>query len=341
MEYRKVGASGLAVSEIAYGNWLTDAGGAKCVAAALDAGITTFRTAAAWGGGAAEENLAAALAGVERDDLVLCTGVFWPEGTGANHAGLSRKHLVTSVHGSLRRLGTDYIDVYLLLRFDYRTPLEETFLALSDLVRQGKILYVGTSEWTVDQVLRAATIAERYSVPLVVNEPHYSMLWRVAEAQVMPACERLGIGQFASVPLAQGILTGKYRRGHVPPDSRAAGTSDQRLAIGGLLVPELLDRVDLLRGVADDAGMSLAQLAIAWSLQHATVASAVVGASTPAQVTENVKAAGVRLDLDLLTRIDHLLGGAVQTDPRLIWSPPAGLFAVRGVRTANAPGRES
>ena len=325
MEYRKVGASGLAVSEIAYGNWLASAD-ADCVTAALDAGVNTFRTAAAWDAGAAEEHLAAALAGVPRDDLVLCTGAFWPEGPGVNQAGLSRKHLVTSVHGSLRRLRTDYLDVYLLLRFDYRTPLEETFLALSDLVRQGKILYVGVSEWTADQLLRAATLAEQHSVPLIVNEPHYSMLWRVAEAQVMPVCDRLGIGQFASVPLAQGILTGKYRRDHIPPDSRAAGRPDQQLAIRGLLMPDLLDRVDLLRGVAADAGMSLAQLALAWTLQHSTVAAAVVGASNPAQVTENVKAAGVRLDLDLLTCVDHLLGAAVQTDPRLTWSPPTDLF---------------
>lgn len=326
MEYRKVGASGLEVSEIAYGNWLTDADCADCVAAALDAGITTFHTAAAWSGGAAEENLAAALSGVERDDLVLCTGAFWPEGTGTNQSGLNRKHLFRSVHGSLRRLATDYIDVYLLLRFDYRTPLEETFLALSDLIRQGKILYVGTSEWTSEQLMRAAPIAERYSVPLVVNEPHYSMLWRVAESQVMPTCDRLGIGQFASVPLAQGILTGKYRSGHMPPDSRAEGGPYQRQAIRSLLVPDLLDRVDLLRGLVPDTGVSLAQLAIAWTLQHSAVASTVVGATKPAQVTENAKAAGVQLDLDLLTRIDHLLGSAVQTDPRLVWSPPAALF---------------
>ncbi|MFI9381942.1 aldo/keto reductase [Kutzneria sp. NPDC052558] len=325
MEFRRVGTSGLSVSELAYGNWLAGPDDAACVAAALDAGITTFRTAAAWAGGAAEESMAAALSGVPREDLVLCTGVYWAEGAGANRAGLSRKHLVSSINGSLRRLGTDYVDVYLLLRFDYQTPLEETFLALSDLVRQGKILYVGTSEWTVDQLLRAAALAERYSVPLIVNEPHYSMLWRVAEAMVMPACERLGIGQFASVPLAQGILTGKYRDS-VPPGSRAAGP--WREAIQGLLtVPGLLDRVELLRGVADDVGMSLAQLAIAWTLQHDNVATAVVGASTPAQVSENVKAVGVKLDLDVLTRVEHLLGSAAQTDPRLIWSPPAGLFS--------------
>lgn len=324
MEYRKVGASGLSVSEIAYGNWLTHADTAECVPAALDAGITTFHTAAAWGGGAAEERMADALADVRRDEVVLCTGVFWPEGRGPNASGLSRKHVVDSLHGSLRRLNTDYIDVYQLLRFDYRTPVEETFLALSDLVRQGKILYVGTSEWTVEQLLRAAAAAERYSVPLIVNEPHYSMIWRVAEAQVMPACERLGIGQFASVPLAQGVLAGKYGGGNLPAGSRAMGTEDQQDAIRGLLIPELIDRIDLLHGVAGDVGLTAAQLAIAWSLQHATVASTVVGARTPAQVTENAKAAGVRLDLDVLTRIDELLSSLVATDPRLVWSPPAG-----------------
>lgn len=324
MEYRKVGASGLSVSEIAYGNWLTHADTAECVPAALDAGITTFHTAAAWGGGAAEERMADALADVRRDEVVLCTGVFWPEGRGPNASGLSRKHVVDSLHGSLRRLNTDYIDVYQLLRFDYQTPVEETFLALSDLVRQGKILYVGTSEWTVEQLLRAAAAAERYSVPLIVNEPHYSMIWRVAEAQVMPACERLGIGQFASVPLAQGVLAGKYGGGNLPADSRAFGTEDQQEAIRGLLIPELIDRVDLLQGVAGDVGLTAAQLAIAWSLQHATVASTVVGARTPAQVTENAKAAGVRLDLDVLTRIDELLSSMVATDPRMVWSPPAG-----------------
>jgi aryl-alcohol dehydrogenase-like predicted oxidoreductase len=323
MEFRRVGASGLAVSEIAYGNWLNH--DADCVQAALDAGITTFHTAAAWGAGAAEESLAAALASAPRDDLVLCTGVFWPEGAGPNGAGLSRKHLVKSLHGSLRRLDTDYIDIYQLLRFDYQTPLEETFLALSDLVRQGKILYVGTSEWNAEQLQRAGALAEKYDVPFVVNEPHYSMLWRVAESQVMPVCDRLGIGQFASVPLAQGVLTGKYGDGQVPPDSRAAGNYVQQLMIRGLLVPGVVDRVELLRGVAEDVGLTMAQLAVAWTLQHDSVASAVVGASAPAQVAENAKAAGVKLDLDVLTRIDQLLGGAIQTDPRLTWSPPPGL----------------
>jgi aryl-alcohol dehydrogenase-like predicted oxidoreductase len=311
------------VSEIAYGNWLTHADTADCVSAALDAGINTFHSAAAWGEGAAEEALASALTGVRRDELVLCTGVFWPEGNGPNSAGLSRKHLYDSLHGSLRRLGTDYVDVYLLLRFDYQTPVDETFLALSDLVRAGKIRYVGTSEWTAEQLLRAASAAERYSVPLIVNEPHYSMIWRVADAQVMPACERLGIGQFASVPLAQGVLTGKYGKGKRPAGSRVNGTRQQRESVEGLLLPELVDRVDLLHGVAGDLGLTTAQLALAWPLQNATVASSVVGARNAAQVTENAKAAGVRLDLDVLNRIDQLLGAYVCTDPRLVWSPPA------------------
>ncbi|GAA4524725.1 aldo/keto reductase [Amycolatopsis samaneae] len=323
MEHRRLGDSGLAVSEIAYGNWLTHADGAACVAAALDAGVTTFHTAAAWAEGAAEEALGAALAGARRDDLVLCTGVFWPEGAGPNAAGLSRKHLRASLHGSLRRLGTDHVDVYQLLRFDYRTPLDETFLALSDLVRQGKVLYVGTAEWTADQLAQASAAARRFDVPLIANQPHYSMLWRVAEAQVMPVCAREGIGQFASVALAQGVLTGKYRPGHVPPGSRAAAGGEARRSVWPLLMPDLLDRVGLLRGVADDAGLTMAQLALAWALQHDTVASVITGASTPAQVVENAKASGISLDLDVLTRIDQLLGSFVQTDPRLTWSPPA------------------
>lgn len=323
MEYRRLGASGLSVSEISHGNWLTHAGRTACVEAALDAGITTFHTAAAWDDGAAEENLATALGHARRDDLVLCAGVFWPEGPGPNDAGLSRKHLRTSLHGSLRRLRTDHIDVYQLLRFDYRTPLDETFLALSDLVRQGKILYAGTAEWTAEQLLEAKPIADRHGVPLVANQPHYSMLWRVAEAQVMPVCERLGIGQFASVALAQGVLTGKYRPGHIPPDSRAAVPGEARKAVWPLLMPDLIERVGLLRGVADEAGLTMAQLALAWALQHATVASVVTGASNPAQVTENAKASGITLDLDVLTQIDQLLGSFVQTDPRLTWSPPA------------------
>ncbi|SFB58923.1 Predicted oxidoreductase [Amycolatopsis marina] len=325
MEYRRLGASGLLVSEISYGNWLTHGSGGnsgECVRAALDAGVNLFHTAAAWGQGAAEEALAEGLAGTPRGDLVLSTGVFWPEGPGANQRGLSRKHLHSSIHGSLRRLGTDHIDLYQLLSFDYQTPLEETFLALADLVRQGKILYVGTAEWTAEQIQRGAVLAAELRVPLVSNQPHYSMLWRVPESQVMPVAERTGIGQLASVSLAQGVLTGKYGGGHVPADSRAAGDPWAKGAVTPLLHADLLDRVELLRGVAEHAGLTMAQLAIAWTLQNRGVSSVVVGASAPEQVVENTKASGMVLDLDVLTQIDQLLGTFVQTDPRLTFAPP-------------------
>lgn len=322
MQYRRVGRSGLLVSEIALGNWLTYRDSSDCVAAARDAGINAFHTAAAWGDGAAEEELARALAGAPRDDLVICTGVGWVDGQAHNAAGLSRKSLTASVHGSLRRLATDHIDVFQLLRFDHFTPVGETFLALSDLVRQGKILYVGTAEWSAEQITRAAVAAERYDVPLIVNQSHYSMLWRVAEAQVMPTCEREGLGQFATVPLAQGLLTGKYRPGQIPPGSRADGTDEMRKAVRPLLIPDMLERIGLLRGVADEAGLTTAQLALAWTLQRNSVASAVVGAGSAAQVAENAKSAGVTLELDVLSQVDHLLGSFVQTDPRLAWTPP-------------------
>jgi aryl-alcohol dehydrogenase-like predicted oxidoreductase len=328
MRFRRLGRSGLKVSEVSYGSWLTE--GRKddrdrllaCVRAALDAGITTFHCIAASGTGAVEETVAQALNGHARDDLVLSGGAFWPEGPGVNRGGLSRKHLASSVNGSLRRLRTDYLDVFHLLRFDYQTPLEETFLALSDLVRQGKILYVGTAEWNSEQIMEATPIATAFQVPLVSNQPLYSMVWRVPEAQVFPACERLGIGQMACMVLAQGVLTGKYGCGDLPEDSRAAGGPAEREAIASALLPELLSRVDLLAGVAAAAGISLAQLAIAWVLQNALVATAVVGASRPAQIAENVKASGLSLSEDVLVQINELLSGAIQTDPRLNFAPP-------------------
>ncbi|WP_216215320.1 aldo/keto reductase [Amycolatopsis aidingensis] len=322
MEYRLLGNSGLTVSEIGYGNWLTHQQSVPCVRAALDAGVTLFHTAAAWAGGAAEEAMAEGLAGTPREDVVLSTGAFWPEGAGPNRRGLGRKHLFASVHGSLRRLRTDYVDLYHLLSFDYRTPLEETFLALSDLVRQGKIHYVGTAEWTADQIQRGATLAAEYRVPLVANQPHYSMLWRVPEAQVMPTCQRAGVGQLASVSLAQGVLTGKYADGHLPAGSRAAGAGFARGSIAPLLHSDLLARIEPLRGVAEHAGLSMAQLAIAWALQNHQVAAVLTGASHPDQVVENAKACGRELELDVLTQIDHLLGSFVQTDPRLTFMPP-------------------
>jgi aryl-alcohol dehydrogenase-like predicted oxidoreductase len=327
VEYRRLGHSGLKVSEVSYGNWLTHGtstdwgNSAACVRAAVDAGITTFQTAAAWGYGAAELSLANGLKGIDRDGLVLCTGAFWPEGSGPNEGGLSRKTLRNSLDNSLRRLETDYIDLYQLLRFDYQTPLEETFAALGDFTRQGKILYVGTAEWTAEQLQEAWTLAQKFNVQLVSNQPHYSMLWRVPESQVMPVCQRRGISQIASVTLAQGVLTGEYEGHNIPDDSRAAGNPGARMSVYPLLNPELLSRIAPLRGVAEHAGVTMAQLAIAWTLQNEDVATAVVGASKPEQLAENAKASGVKLDLNVLTQVDELLGMFVMNDPRLTFAP--------------------
>ncbi|SES48771.1 aldo/keto reductase [Actinokineospora terrae] len=325
MRYRNLGASGLVVSEIGFGNWLTHDTrdvAQECVRTAVRAGVTLFNTAAAWGRGAAEESLARGLVGTPRDDVVISTGVHWPRENGQEPGGLSRKSLFASLHGSLRRLDTDHVDLFHLLRFDYRTPLEETFVALSDLVRQGKVHYVATSEWTAAQIQEAAGLAERHRVPLVGNQPQYSMLWRVPESQVIPACERLGIGQLAAVSLAQGVLAGRYADGVFPAGSRAAGGELSRALVWPLLHHDLLTRIEPLRGIAAACGLTMAQLALAWVLQNPLVATVVVGASRPEQVLENAGAAGVALDLDVLGQIDQLLGSFVQTDPRLTFTPP-------------------
>ncbi|WP_026425618.1 aldo/keto reductase [Actinokineospora inagensis] len=325
MRYRNLGASGLVVSEVGFGNWLTYESGDQaeaCVRAAVEEGVTLFNTAAAWGRGAAEESLARGLVGTRRDEVVLSTGVFWPEENGPSQGGLSRKNIFASLNGSLRRLRTDHIDLYHLLRYDYQTPLEETFVALSDLVRQGKVHYVATSEWTAEQIQQAAGLAEKHRVPLVGNQPQYSMLWRVPESQVIPACERLGIGQLAAVALGQGVLAGRYIGGVFPPDSRAAGGELARALVWPVLHQELLTRVEPLDGVARHCGLTMAQLALAWVLQNPLVGTVIAGASRPEQVRENAGAAGVTLDLDVLAQIDQLMGSFVQTDPRLTFAPP-------------------
>src|SRR3954465_4782145 len=223
MNHRRLGRSGLLVSEIAYGNWITHGSQVEkdaavaCVRAALDEGITTFDTADVYAGTKAEEVLGEALAGQRRQGLEICTKVYWPTGTGRNDRGLSRKHILESIHGSLRRLRTDYVDLYQAHRYDVETPLEETMTALADLVRQGKVLYIGVSEWTAEQIERGAALARQLRVPFVSNQPQYSMLWRVIEAEVVPMCEQLGIGQIVWSPIAQGVLTGKYLPGQPPP----------------------------------------------------------------------------------------------------------------------------
>ncbi|XRQ03008.1 aldo/keto reductase family protein [Actinomadura welshii] len=329
MEFRNLGRSGLKISEIAYGNWLThgsqveeDAARA-CVHAALDEGITTFDTADAYAGTRAEEVLGRALKGRRREGLEIFTKVYWPTGPGVNDRGLSRKHVMESAHASLRRLGADYVDLYQAHRFDYETPLEETLRAFDDLVRQGKVLYVGVSEWRAEEIERALKIADEMGFDRIVSsQPQYSMLWRVIEEEVVPLCEREGIGQLVWSPIAQGVLTGKYKPGQpLPEGSRATDDKGGADMIKRFLSDDLLTRVQELQPIADDLGLSMAQLAIAWTLQNPNVSAALVGASRPEQVSDNVKAAGVKLDDDVMKRIDDVLGSVVIRDPELTKSP--------------------
>ncbi|MFF4237019.1 aldo/keto reductase family protein [Actinomadura geliboluensis] len=329
MEFRNLGRSGLKISEIAYGNWLThgsqveeDAAHA-CVRTALDEGITTFDTADVYAGTRAEEVLGRALKGRRREGLEIFTKVYWPTGPGVNDRGLSRKHIFESIHGSLRRLGTDYVDLYQAHRFDYETPLEETLRAFDDLVRQGKVLYVGVSEWRAEEIERALKIADEMGFDRIVSsQPQYSMLWRVIEEEVVPLCEREGVGQIVWSPIAQGVLTGKYKPGQpLPEGSRATDDKGGADMIKRYLNDDLLTRVQELRPIADELGLSMAQLAIAWTLQNPNVSAAIVGATRPEQVTDNVKAAGVKLDADVMKRIDDVLGSAVIRDPAKTASP--------------------
>jgi aryl-alcohol dehydrogenase-like predicted oxidoreductase len=323
MEFRHLGKSGLMVSEIAYGNWIThgsqvEADAARaCVRAALDVGITTFDTADVYAGTRAESVLGEALAGVRRESYELFTKVFWPTGSGKNDRGLSRKHIIESCNASLVRLKTDHLDLYQAHRFDVETPLEETLRAFDDLVRQGKVHYIGVSEWTASQIAEALRIADEMGFDRIVsNQPQYSMLWRVIEADVVPVCEREGIGQIVFSPLAQGVLTGKYKPGEPPPaGSRATDERGGAEFISRWMTDDVLSRVQQLQPIADDAGLSLATMALAWVLPNPAVSSAIIGASRPEQVHANVQASGVRLEPALRKRIDEVLDPIVERDP--------------------------
>jgi len=329
MKTRNLGSSGLKISEIAYGNWLThgsqveEDAATACVRRALDEGITTFDTADAYANTAAETVLGKALAGERREGLEIFTKVYWPVGPGGkNDVGLSRKHILESIDGSRKRLQTDYVDLYQAHRYDHETPLEETMQAFADVVRAGKALYVGVSEWTADQIRAGHALAEDLGVQLVSNQPQYSMLWRVIESDVVPTCEELGVSQVVFSPIAQGVLTGKYEPGAQPPEgSRARDEKGGADMVKRYLRDDVLEAVQRLKPVADDAGLSLAQLAVAWVLQNQNVASAIIGASRPEQVTENVKAAGVQLDDDALKAIDTALGDIPEKDPAQTKSP--------------------
>ncbi|MEZ5115482.1 MAG: aldo/keto reductase family protein [Candidatus Nanopelagicales bacterium] len=329
MEHRALGRSGLKISEIAYGNWITHASqvaedaARACVHAALDGGITTFDTADVYAGTQAEEVLGRALRGQRREGLEIFTKVYWPVGPGRNDRGLSRKHIIEGCHGSLRRLGVDYVDLYQAHRFDYETPLEETMRAFDDLVRQGKVLYVGVSEWTAEQIRAAVDIADSMGFDrLVSNQPQYSMLWRVIEAEVVPTSEELGVGQIVWSPIAQGVLTGKYRPGQPHPEGSRASGGEGANFIQGWLRDEVLERVELLRPIAADLDLTMSQLAVAWVLQNPNVSAAIIGASRPEQVTENVRAAGVSLPPEALAAIDEALDPVVERDPAKTVSPP-------------------
>ncbi|GAB3550229.1 aryl-alcohol dehydrogenase-like predicted oxidoreductase [Actinopolyspora lacussalsi] len=328
MEFRRLGRSGLNISEIAYGNWLTHGSQVEeeqaqaCVLTALDEGITTFDTADVYAATRAEAVLGRALSGVRRESIELFTKVYFPTGQGPNDRGLGRKHIMESCEASLRRLQTDYVDLYQAHRFDRTVPLEETMTAFADLVRQGKALYIGVSEWNAEQISRAAELARELRVPLVSNQPQYSMLWRVIESQVIPTSEREGLGQIVWSPIAQGALTGKYLPGQeAPTGSRATDEAGGANMISRWMRDEVLEPVQQLKPIAEDLGLSMAQLAVAWVLQNSNVSAAIIGASRPEQVTDNVRAAGVKLDQDVLDKIDEVIGHVAETDPRHTTTP--------------------
>lgn len=329
MEFRYLGDSGLKVSAITYGNWLTHGSqvenetAIECVTAALESGISSFDTADTYANTAAEKVLGKALRHTRRESIEIFTKVYWPTGPkGHNDSGLSRKHIMESIEGSLRRLKTDYVDLYQAHRYDAETPLEETMQAFADVVRQGKALYIGVSEWDADQLRAGHALAKELGIQLISNQPQYSMLWRVIEEKVVPASAELGISQIVWSPIAQGVLSGKYLPGApVPAGSRATDAKGGAETVKKFLTEDLLTAVQQLKPVADEVGLDLAQLAVAWVLQNPNVASAIIGASRPEQVRSNVKAAGVVLPPETLASIESIIGGFAERDAAKTVSP--------------------
>ena len=329
MEFRYLGNSGLQISEIAYGNWITHASQVEeqtaiaCVNAALDAGITTFDTADVYANTGAESVLGRALAGQRRESIEILTKVYWPTGPRKhNDSGLSRKHIMESCNASLKRLQTDYVDLYQAHRFDYNTPLEETLRAFDDLIRQGKVLYIGFSEWRAEEIKAAHKLAKEMGLDqFISSQPQYSALWRVIEAEVDPQCRKYGIGHIVWSPIAQGVLTGKYLPGQAAPAGSRATNDEGKQYIEQWLRDEVLTAVQNLKPIAAEAGLTMAQLAIAWVLQNDNVSAAIVGASRPEQVTEAAKASGVKLGADVMKAIDIALAGVIEIDPAKTVSP--------------------
>jgi voltage-dependent potassium channel beta subunit len=323
MKYRRLGNSGLKISELGLGSWLTYGKSVNnqtaydCIHKAYELGINFFDTANAYENGRAEEVLGEALKEYPRSSYVVATKLFFPMGPGPNDRGLSRKHIMEQCDASLKRLGLDYIDLYQCHRFDPEVPMEETLYALDDLVRQGKILYAGVSEWSAAQIEKAAGIGKAYQLrPIISNQPIYNMLERYIEREVLPVSTENGMGQIVFSPLAQGILTGKYKPNtEKPADSRAANDS-VNFVINSYFRDDVLTSVQKLNSLAAELGVTLSQLSLAWILRHSGISSAIVGASKPQQVEENVKAVDINLDHEVLKEIELILEEIKEFAPR-------------------------
>ena len=325
VNYVYLGNSGLKISNVIFGNWLTHGNqldketAISCVHAALDSGITTFDTADVYANGKAEKVLGKALRGMNRDELEIMTKVYWPVGRrGHNDVGLSRKHIMASIDHSLQRLGVDYVDVYQAHRYDVETPIEETMQAFADVVRAGKALYIGVSEWTAEQIRFAVDFGKQLGFQVVSNQPQYSMLWRVIEPEVIPTSRELGVSQIVWSPLAQGVLSGKYLPGEPAPQGTRA-RSKVGTSMGNFLTDPILEAVARLKPIAMELGITQAQLALAWVMHNSNVAAPIIGASRPEQIVENVEATDVQLSDDVMVAIDAALGDVVVRDPRLTW----------------------
>lgn len=314
MKYRNLGNTGLKVSEIALGSWLTYGTAAEqqaadqCIRTAFECGINFFDTANAYNRGEGEKAIGAALSAYERSSYVLSTKLFFPMGDGPNDRGLSRKHIMEQCEASLKRLGTDYIDIYFCHRFDQETPVEETLRALDDLTAQGKILYAGVSEWSAAQIAGAAAIGERLCLrPLASNQPIYNLFERYIEDEVLPVSMQYGLGQVVFSPLAQGVLTGKYKPGQAPAAGTRAADDSVNQVINSYLRKDVLHVVAELNELAGSMNMSLSQLALAWVLRQPGVSSAIIGATKPHQIQENVEAVNISLNTGVLEQIDEIM----------------------------------
>jgi len=313
VKYRRLGKSGLKVSEISLGSWLTygktveDDTAVKTIRRAYELGINSFDSANVYEQGQGEKVMAKALSVFPRESYVITTKAFWPMGDGPNDRGLSRKHVFEQLHASLKRMELDYVDIFYCHRYDPETPVEETLRTIDDMIRQGKVLYAGVSEWSAAQIEEAIAVADRYLLDrIVVNQPVYNMLNRYIEPEIIPVSEKYGIGQIVFSPLAQGLLTGKYRGGKIPAGTRASNP-EINMWIKDLISSGVMAKVDALEDLAGELGIAFAEMALAWILRQPNVASALVGASRPEQIEANVKAVEVELSPEILEKIEEIL----------------------------------